>query len=202
MNAHALMVLSLLMASLGCDQGSGRPPGDSDADTDADADADADADTDTDVDEPECTKHSHCDSDELCWYEECENALDRKYRFTVLDAEVGTHTPDGDTWDMGGGAPDLAVALYFDGDEPLWTSTVDDSFSPTWDQYADLVMESGGTFYVELWDIDTSSHDFAAGWYWEGNDALVWLARTEGEEFSVDDSSGTIEVWMSVEPRF
>jgi hypothetical protein len=45
----------------------------------------------------------------------CQQVLPRRYRISPLAAEVPTTTPSGDTWDLGGGAPDLYATVAVDG---------------------------------------------------------------------------------------
>ncbi len=39
------------------------------------------------------------------------------------------------------------------------TSTINDRFNATWDEFIDLTLITGSTLSLELWDIDLSDHD-------------------------------------------
>ena len=76
------------------------------------------------------------------------------------------------------------------------------TFDATWSETCAFVMPSGGRFELALYDEDIADDDLAAWWYWEGNDALVALARTLGEVIPLEDNSGTVEVAFRVDPTF
>ncbi len=153
-----------------------------------------------------CVDSFECDDLEFCNVGECDSALDRRYRVSVLDGEALTTGPDG-SWDVGGGAPDLYVQFGMrDSSNDEWvdecfTETVQDSFDPSWNVYCEFVFESGGTFAIWAWDEDLTASDFAGGGYWQGNDALVAVIRGNGLTSSTD-IGGSLSVRWVIEPTF
>ena len=165
-----------------------------------DGDGGGDADGDND---PACSAHGDCRSDEICYLDECEKAFDRRYFFTIVDVDVGTSFPTGGDWDAFGGAPDLYVCFGFIAQEDVCcTGTKDDAFSATWNERCSFVMPSGGRFDLEVYDEDAVDDDFAAGWFFEGNDVLRDLAASLGDTLTQTDNSGTVKVRMQVHPDF
>jgi hypothetical protein len=157
-----------------------------------------------DDDDTACDPDTHepCAWNEFCYAEQCQGVLGRRFVVTALSADVGTTTPSGANWDFGGGAPDLYASFGFDG-EMVTTNTVSDSFSADWNQWGAFVFTSGDTFLFNVWDDDIGTDDFAVGWLWEGDDALVALARQWGLTLSYSPSDdGRILVRFEVVPDF
>jgi hypothetical protein len=147
-----------------------------------------------------CDVHGDCADDELCWAGECEPAMERDWLVDVVAAEVGWTHPDGEDWDPDDSPPDLYVEFGLDGSEGCFTSYVPEAYDPIWDEQCELYVPEDPIFLVNLWDDDPQEDDFAAGYYWEGSDAFVDLARTAGEEIGVVDETGEIWVWLMVRP--
>jgi len=146
--------------------------------------------------------HSDCEWDEFCYDGECQGALGRRYEVIASWAEVGTTTPEGFDWDAFGGAPDL-YADFGLANDIVSTSVVSDSFGATWDEFSFFVLDSGSSFEFYVWDDDLADDDLVAGWYWEGDDALVELVRDWGLQLNyspLDDSR--IVVSFMIVPDF
>lgn len=154
----------------------------------------------------ECADSFDCEDLEFCNVGECDSALDRRYRVSLLDAEALTSGPNG-SWDVGGGAPDLfghfGMRNSADSEwtDECFTGVAEDSFEPVWNVYCELVFESGSTFAIWVWDEDVTTWDFAGGGSWQGNDALVGAIRTNGATNSTD-FGGYLTVRWTIVPTF
>lgn len=155
-----------------------------------------------DVDVDSCTTDDQCAWDELCWYNVCEPALDRRYEVTVVRATVGSTHPDGGPWDPDQGAPDLLVSFGTSPEDSCVTPTRPDVYSATWDAYCDLVLPSHGELYFEVYDEDQDGYDYGAGWAYEAPDDMLDLARTHGAEQHLFDPTDTISLTIAVTPDF
>lgn len=60
----------------------------------------------------------------------------KTYAVWVKELEVDPKRPDGSSWDVDGSAPDLAVAIGWEGHELLRTIVADNSILATWDPVA------------------------------------------------------------------
>jgi len=60
----------------------------------------------------------------------------KTYAIWVKELEVDPKRPDGRAWDLDGSAPDLAVALGWEGHELLRTTVADNAVLATWDPVA------------------------------------------------------------------
>jgi len=149
-----------------------------------------------------CSSHDTCEWDEFCYESSCEQVLDRQYDISIYDAQVDEEKPDGSDWDSFGGAPDLFVVFYMENGDSCTTDTKDDDFSPQWLEECDFVFDGSDTFWFELWDEDLSDDDWAYGWYSEGSDGMIALARGSGEKQTLSDSGRTLELTFRVDPAW
>lgn len=93
----------------------------------------------------------------------CETALPRRYRVAPFSASVPTTKPDGSSWDVGGGAPDLFVWVEVDGSVVLpMTAVADDTFAAMFTgSFADVTLVSGSEIVMEVRDQDVTGSDGA-----------------------------------------
>jgi hypothetical protein len=134
---------------------------------------------------------------------ECTSIFGRIFDVTIEAVSVGNKKPDGDSWDPFGGMPDLMVYFGFLDGETVVTSTIKDSLVAIFWESNSFVWTSGGTFFIALYDDDTNYDDYATSWSWEGDDALVAVARAAGAgTIELTDDSGTVSLTISVEAAF
>jgi hypothetical protein len=100
-----------------------------------------------------------CTGEDICIDQECVAAFGRTYRFW-LTAAVATHTPTGDDWDFGAGAPDPLGYLAINGDLVLETEEQSDTFEAAFTTSASAVMPAGATLTFGAIDVDVSEHDY------------------------------------------
>jgi hypothetical protein len=105
----------------------------------------------------------------------CEFAVPRRYRIAPISAQVPTTQPSGDSWDVGGGAPDLYATVSVDGVSVLaMTAVGTDSFEITWSgARADANLVAGSRIAVTLFDQDAVDDDEAFFCEWTATPALL-----------------------------
>jgi len=113
-----------------------------------------------------CSSGYDCGPVELCDLGNCETATGRVYKVTILDADLNytQNSADGDSSN-----PDPFVTVYFpDINSPIGrTSTVQDTLTPTWNEYLEVtVLASGQSIWFCMNDEDLLSDDVL---YFEGN---------------------------------
>lgn len=121
-----------------------------------------------------CVNHWDCPNDQVCIASQCDLAYGRTFRFTVLNASVATTDPNtGEAWDALGGAPDGLVNVYLAGSVVATTATVSDSFTPTWNEYSDFVLQNDASeIGFELADYDPADENdpilfyYGAPYFW------------------------------------
>jgi hypothetical protein len=121
-----------------------------------------------------CDSNNDCESDLICYDDACEDIFDRNFEVIIASGEVST---SGD-WDTAGGAPDPFVYFAINNDY-CYTSTESNTFYPTWNESCRMVVASGGTFEVIMFDEDISYHDTILTYSASGNDDLADLIRDE-----------------------
>ena len=150
-----------------------------------------------------CSSHAECAADEFCYNRGCEMALGRKYRVTIVSGGTATSKPNGEDWDVGGGAPDLFVSFGIEGGERCSTSVANNSFSAAWNESCEFVIDAGDAFTVWLIDEDLYDDDVAVWWKWEGIDDLVNLIWSNGSNYTLAASDMPLEtVTLRVTPTF
>ena len=115
------------------------------------------------LEEGECLGHEDCGAEQLCDLGTCANAYGTLYTVTVTSAHVPPRDPNGASWDLGGGAPDLFVVVEHDG-RLFPTNAVADSFDPVWDHPLAITIRRGVEFRVDLWDEDLGDPDWGGAW--------------------------------------
>jgi hypothetical protein len=140
-----------------------------------------------------CINNYSCDEHQVCVLDACEDIFDRNFEITIVSGEASTAYD----WDTLGGAPDPFVSFSMD-DDYCETDTQLDTFYPIWNASCTMVVGSGGTFSVEMYDEDLSDHDLMATYSASGNDELAALIR---EEY-VTLSSSISELNIRFEPDF
>lgn len=104
-----------------------------------------------------------CTGSTVCVSGVCEPIFNRTWRITIVSASVPTTDPLGESWDIGGGAPDLFAQIDINGSVVAQTSVANDVFSTTWNQHYDHFLVSGDTLTTWLWDEDVSDDDYIHG---------------------------------------
>ena len=131
-----------------------------------------------------CDSSFDCDDDLFCHRSECEEIFDRQWEIIIVS---GTAESDVD-WDALGGAPDPFVLIEM-GDDACITSTENDSFFPEWNESCAMVVPSGGTIEVGMYDDDVDISDPMVTFSASGNDELADLVRSEDVTLTSDLAS-------------
>ena len=85
---------------------------------------------------------------------------DYSYRITSLSLTVAKYKPNGDNWDSFGGAPDLFVDLYVDGNYSGSVGTKEDTFDATWNSPGvTLDFTSSSKLLFKVFDKDLAADD-------------------------------------------
>ena len=193
-----LMLLGTGCPTVGGGGGGGSDDDDDDAtsdDDDATSDDDDATSDDDDAATPECTEHSDCSSDQICWKQNCENVLGRAFTIYADDATIETQGPDG-AWDVGGGAPD--AYLEIESATEYWTTSVaQDVFDPEWYESWTGTLEAGMT--LRVWDDDLGEDDWIVGYSFDTADDLANFARG-GSAFNLTSDYATVAT--GIEPAF
>jgi hypothetical protein len=100
---------------------------------------------------------------------------------TLNSAALPTKKSDGRSWDFGGGAPDPFWIVALDGKQQCRSSVTKDTFKVNRPFSCRVVLESGATFQVYLYDNDMTEPDLILGLAWQGNDAIESVARISGQ---------------------
>jgi len=123
----------------------------------------------------------NCAGETICVGGDCVQAFGRTYRIS-LALEVSTTTPDGDTWDALGGAPDPFIKVYLNGGLVMTTNEPQDTFEPQFSTTKDIVIPANAAFVADAYDADLSDHD--------------WIMSCEADPLTADllrYGSGTCE---------
>jgi hypothetical protein len=145
-----------------------------------------------------CVDHADCDSDEICDpYGTCLVAMPWDYRVEILWASSEYLTPDGYYWDIDYSNPDIVIGFgtsseYFTTD--IASNTLDATFN-----HAETLTLDGSTFTVEFYDSDIGPDDLGASWSFDTDAELMTLAELNGTSYILSDSTGWIQVALSVE---
>ena len=131
-------------------------------------------DTGENEEEEGCDSSFDCDDDLFCHRSECEEIFDRLWEVNIVSGTADTNRD----WDVSGGAPDPYVIIRL-GDDSCGTSTENDTFFPAWNERCEMVVPSGGTLEVEMYDDDVSNPDTMLTFSASGNDELADIVRRE-----------------------
>ncbi len=101
-----------------------------------------------------------CQSGFKCSVGRCALDPSALWRLTVTSGKISTKTPGGDSWDAFGGAPDPYVCLTI-GSNRTCTSTVQDSFTPVWNEIFPAATTTAllGGVTISIVDEDISNND-------------------------------------------
>ena len=105
--------------------------------------------------------HDVCTGDSVCVASQCQRAFTRGYTISSLSIQVPTTKPDGTSWDIGGGAPDLYIVVSTDGTKIGMTSIVQNQFSATYTETFPVTLAATTTLDVHAFDSDVTSDDDA-----------------------------------------
>lgn len=102
-----------------------------------------------------------CTGETVCINSQCQSAFTRGYTISSLAVQVPTAKPDGTSWDVGGGAPDLYVTVSTDGTKVGMTAIVQDQFSASFADMVLVTLASTTKLDVHAYDSDVTSDDDA-----------------------------------------
>lgn len=110
----------------------------------------------------ECsTTADTCEGDTICIAGACESAFGRLYDIKNVRVQVPTTDPNGEAWDVGGGAPDLLVDVLVNGVSVSRSGAVADMFSATFPGPFSVQPVGGGSLAVQVFDEDLTTNDLA-----------------------------------------
>lgn len=136
------------------------------------------------------TSPDNCAGENICVSGACVNAFGRHYTISNISISVPTTDPSGQSWDIGGGAPDLFLGSQ-DG-TMVFSNVVQDHFSATFPGPFDFVALAGGAMVFYFWDQDVSVNDFAFGVQWNPITAAQLRLRTLSYSGNGDTMTATI----------
>ncbi|MBL9016740.1 MAG: hypothetical protein JNL83_21310 [Myxococcales bacterium] len=120
------------------------------------------------------TSPDNCTGETLCVGGSCVAAFPRVYAITGVSVSVPTTNPNnGQTWDVGGGAPDLFLG---NSNGVAFSGVVADQFSATFAGPFDVQLVAGATLRIDVWDEDVTTHD--AAFACQANPITAQLLRT------------------------
>lgn len=132
-----------------------------------------------------CTEFpDNCTAETICVSGSCVAAFPRVYRLSTIHVMVPT-TRMGNTWDAGGGAPDLFLG---DANMVAYSPIVDDAFTANFTGPFTVQLIAGQAFRIDVWDEDISVHDYAMGCVANPITAAQLRTRT----FNCSGASGTL----------
>ena len=150
----------------------------------------------------ECAEHTDCTNEApFCYMGVCSVAYGRTYYVTFYSAEITQTDPNtGAAWDSFGGMPDPYVAFKF-GSTSGSTGTVEDSLSPTWNEYVVTPLLEQQEVSVTVYDEDWDDDDWIGGINFSaGAVPLEWIL--DGYYYWVpgDPSYGLQGLYITIEP--
>jgi hypothetical protein len=102
-----------------------------------------------------------CTGDSICIAGACEAAFGRLYDVRALSVTLPTTDPAGDSWDFGGGAPDIFVTISVDDVMMATTPTIDDQFSATFAGPFPIQPIGGASLLLVAYDEDITTNTVA-----------------------------------------
>lgn len=102
-----------------------------------------------------------CDGDTVCIAGSCEAAFGRLYRITAVQVQLPTLDPNGEAWDVGGGAPDIFIDILVNGASVARSAPVADRFSATFAGPFTVQPIGGGSLAIVVYDEDLTTDDVA-----------------------------------------
>lgn len=123
---------------------------------------------------------------------------DRSYSITVVSATAAEGNPNGDYWDVFGGAPDLYVSVRIDGDSIGVTRTKRDTYSPEWYQSFSVRLFSSTNLVFRVLEEDISANDHALDL---NIPDLQGAIRDGGGSYSSSGGYGIQSLDFIIEPR-
>lgn len=89
-----------------------------------------------------------------------ESLCNNKWRIQINNISLTQRKPDGTSWDVPGGMPDVFVIIYKNEEEIFITDVVDDSLYPSWSNaYVDVSIDSTDRYDFWIYDEDIAEHD-------------------------------------------
>lgn len=126
-----------------------------------------------------CNDQSQCSAASVCQlFSKCIPASGATYTLKFYSATVPTTDSTGASWDGFGGAPDPIVNVYVNDVFVGSTGAISDTFSPSWNQSVDVVLNAGDVLLFQVWDQDVSSDD-----YIDGAQFSSWLATVKAGSY-------------------
>ncbi len=100
-----------------------------------------------------------CKADAPCEKGECVSLWGQTYDVTVVKATLPSEPEGGGTWDGFGGMPDPYVLVEVNDVAVCKTSTVQDTFTPSWNEQCSIKFAKGDTLTFHVMDEDLTSDD-------------------------------------------
>ncbi len=100
-----------------------------------------------------------CAGESICLGGRCEAAFGRIYSITDVQITVPTTDPQGESWDAGGGAPDLLLQILVNGSVVASAPAVQDRFSAAFAGPFDVTLIGGSTLLLSTLDEDITVND-------------------------------------------
>jgi hypothetical protein len=113
-------------------------------------------------DSSECSEIADtCAGESICIAGACEDAFNRIYEITDVEVAVPTTDPNGEEWDVGGGAPDLLLEVSMNGSVVASAPAIADSFSATFPGPFTAQVVAGSALVLVAYDEDLTVNDYA-----------------------------------------
>jgi hypothetical protein len=123
---------------------------------------------------------------------------DRSYSIIVDSAEAAECDPNGEYWDIAGGAPDLYVSVRIDGTSIGVTTVEDNTYSPEWGEGFNQRLYRSTSLVFRLIDEDSLDNDGAAD---ISVPNLRQTIKDGGGSYSSSSSCGIQSFDFYIEPR-
>ena len=104
-----------------------------------------------------------CTGENVCIGDSCVSAFGRNYRIVIYDGMMTATDELGETWDATGGLPDPYVVIALNGTPLGMSAAVQDTLTPLWNQFVNIVIPAGSTFSIDVYDEDIAADDFMFG---------------------------------------
>ncbi len=104
-----------------------------------------------------------CAGETVCISGRCEAAFPRRYSITITDLILPTRDTNDECWDVGCGAPDPFVEVVLNGTVIGETTTVQDTFTVTYNEVFEANIIAGSDLSLNVYDDDLTAPDFATG---------------------------------------
>ena len=125
----------------------------------------------------------------------CTVASGRMYLVELDYVLADTTKPDGEAWDVGGGAPDPFAELSIGGVSAGSSSVISDTFSAQWPAPVpswSVTINAGSSVRIDAWDEDLTTHDWLGGC----EIPAITASALRSREFTCEATSSTIRAYI------